>query len=193
MKSVGITGGIGSGKSYIARIIEKMGYPIYYADIEAKKLMNNHPLIQKSLIDLFGSDIYFKGELNKDKLAGHIFQDENARLLVNQLVHPLVREAFSIWSSKQNSSLVFNEAAILYETGTYKQYHEIILVTAPLHERISRVIKRDKVSKEQVLDRIDAQWSDDRKLGLGPFEIINDGKQPLLIQIEEVIQQLLRE
>jgi dephospho-CoA kinase len=193
VKSVGITGGIGSGKSYIARIIEKMGYPIYYADIEAKKLMNNHPLIQKSLIDLFGSDIYFKGELNKDKLAGHIFQDENARLLVNQLVHPLVREAFSIWSSKQNSSLVFNEAAILYETGTYKQYHEIILVTAPLHERISRVIKRDKVSKEQVLDRIDAQWSDDRKLGLGPFEIINDGKQPLLIQIEEVIQQLLRE
>lgn len=193
MKSVGITGGIGSGKSYIARIIEKMGYPIYYADIEAKKLMNKHPLIQKSLIDLFGSDIYFKGELNKDKLAGHIFQDENARLLVNQLVHPLVREAFSIWSSKQNSSLVFNEAAILYETGTYKQYHEIILVTAPLHERISRVIKRDKVSKEQVLDRIDAQWSDDRKLGLGPFEIINDGKQPLLIQIEEVIQQLLRE
>lgn len=193
MKSVGITGGIGSGKSYIARIIEKMGYPIYYADIEAKKLMNNHPLIQKSLIDLFGSDIYFKGELNKDKLAGHIFQDENARLLVNQLVHPLVREAFSIWSSKQNSSLVFNEAAILYETGTYKQYHEIILVTAPLHERISRVTKRDKVSKEQVLDRIDAQWSDDRKLGLGPFEIINDGKQPLLIQIEEVIQQLLRE
>ncbi len=193
MKSVGITGGIGSGKSYIARIIEKMGYPIYYADIEAKKLMNKHPLIQKSLIDLFGSDIYFKGELNKDKLAGHIFQDENARLLVNQLVHPLVREAFSIWSSKQNSSLVFNEAAILYETGTYKQYHEIILVTAPLHERISRVIKRDKVSKEQVQDRIDAQWSDDRKLGLGPFEIINDGKQPLLIQIEEVIQQLLRE
>jgi dephospho-CoA kinase len=193
VKSVGITGGIGSGKSYIARIIEKMGFPIYYADIEAKKLMNNHPLIQKSLIGLFGSDIYFKGELNKDKLAGHIFQDENARLLVNQLVHPLVREAFSIWSSKQNSSLVFNEAAILYETGTYKQYHEIILVTAPLHERISRVIKRDKVSKEQVLDRIDAQWSDDRKLGLGPFEIINDGKQPLLIQIEEVIQQLLRE
>jgi len=193
VKSVGITGGIGSGKSYIARIIEKMGYPIYYADIEAKKLMNKHPLIQKSLIDLFGSDIYFKGELNKDKLAGHIFQDENARLLVNQLVHPLVREAFSIWSSKQNSSLVFNEAAILYETGTYKQYHEIILVTAPLHERISRVIKRDKVSKEQVQDRIDAQWSDDRKLGLGPFEIINDGKQPLLIQIEEVIQQLLRE
>ncbi|MEY3084520.1 MAG: hypothetical protein RL037_700 [Bacteroidota bacterium] len=193
MKSVGITGGIGSGKSYIARIIEKMGYPIYYADIEAKKLMNKHPLIQKSLIDLFGSDIYFKGELNKDKLAGHIFQDENARLLVNQLVHPLVREAFSIWSSKQNSSLVFNEAAILYETGTYKQYHEIILVTAPAHERISRVIKRDKVSKEQVLDRIDTQWSDDRKLSLGPFEIINDGKQPLLIQIEEVIQQLLRE
>ena len=193
MKSVGITGGIGSGKSYIARIIEKMGFHIYYADIEAKKLMNNHPLIQKSLIDLFGSDIYFKGELNKDKLAGHIFQDENARLLVNQLVHPLVREAFSMWYSKQNSSLVFNEAAILYETGTYKQYHEIILVTAPLHERISRVIKRDKVSKEQVLDRIDAQWSDDRKLGLGPFEIINDGKQPLLIQIEEVIQQLLRE
>ena len=84
-----------------------MGFPIYYADIEAKKLMNNHPLIQKSLIGLFGSDIYFKGELNKDKLAGHIFQDENARLLVNQLVHPLVREAFSIWSSKQNSSLVF--------------------------------------------------------------------------------------
>jgi dephospho-CoA kinase len=109
------------------------------------------------------------------------------------LVHPLVREAFSIWSSKQNSSLVFNEAAILYETGTYKQYHEIILVTAPAHERISRVIKRDKVSKEQVQDRIDAQWSDDRKLSLGPFEIINDGKKPLLIQIEEVIQQLLRE
>ncbi len=192
MKFIGITGGIGSGKSFVAQIIERMGYPVYYADKEARILMNSHPIISESLIDWFGTEIYSNGELNREKMATLIFHDEQMRSKVNQLVHPLVREAFVNWASSQNKPLVFNEAAILYETDAYKKFHEIILVTAPLSLRITRVMKRDGISEEQIRDRMEAQWSDDKKLSFGPYEIINDNRLPLLSQIEEVIEQLLK-
>jgi dephospho-CoA kinase len=192
MKFIGITGGIGSGKSFVAQIIERMGYPVYYADKEARILMNSHPIISESLIDWFGTEIYSNGELNREKMAICIFHDEKMRSKVNQLVHPLVREAFVNWASSQNKPLVFNEAAILYETDAYKKFHEIILVTAPLSLRITRVMKRDGISEEQIRDRMEAQWSDDKKLSFGPYEIINDNRLPLLSQIEEVIEQLLK-
>ncbi len=192
MKFIGITGGIGSGKSYVAQIIERMGYPVYYADKEARILMNSHPIISETLIDWFGKEIYSNGELNREKMATLIFHDEQMRSKVNQLVHPLVREAFVNWASSQNKPLVFNEAAILYETDAYKKFHEIILVTAPLSLRITRVMKRDGISEEQIRDRMEAQWSDDKKLSFGPYEIINDNRLPLLSQIEEVIEQLLK-
>ncbi|MFM8244051.1 MAG: dephospho-CoA kinase [Crocinitomicaceae bacterium] len=192
MKFIGITGGIGSGKSFVAQIIERMGYPVYYADKEARILMNSHPIISESLIDWFGTEIYSNGELNREKMAICIFHDEQMRSKVNQLVHPLVREAFVNWASCQNKPLVFNEAAILYETDAYKKFHEIILVTAPLSLRISRVMNRDGISEEQIRDRMEAQWSDDKKLSFGPYEIINDNRLPLLSQIEEVIEQLLK-
>jgi dephospho-CoA kinase len=192
MKFIGITGGIGSGKSYVAQIIERMGYPVYYADKEARILMNSHPIISETLIDWFGKEIYSNGELNREKMATCIFHDEQMRSKVNQLVHPLVREAFVNWASNQNKPLVFNEAAILYETEAYKKFHEIILVTAPVALRITRVMKRDGISEEQIRDRMEAQWSDDKKLSFGPYEIINDNRMPLLSQIEEVIAQLLK-
>lgn len=192
MKFIGITGGIGSGKSYLAQIIERMGYPVYYADKEARILMNSHPIISETLIEWFGKEIYSNGELKREKMATCIFHDEQMRSKVNQLVHPLVREAFVNWASNQNKPLVFNEAAILYETEAYKKFHEIILVTAPVALRITRVMKRDVISEEQIRDRMEAQWSDDKKLSFGPFEIINDNRMPLLSQIEEVIAQLLK-
>jgi dephospho-CoA kinase len=192
VKSIGLTGGIGSGKSYVAQIIEHMGFPVYYADIEAKKLMNTHPLIECSLVSWFGPDIYENGELNREKMAAEIFHDESIRSRVNQLVHPLVREAFVNWSSNQENSILFNEAAILYETGAYKKFDEMILVTAPLELRISRVMQRDGIPKELVIDRIEAQWSDDKKMSFGPYEIINDNRLPLLSQIEEVISEILK-
>ncbi len=141
MKFIGITGGIGSGKSYVAQIIERMGYPVYYADKEARILMNSHPIISETLIDWFGKEIYSNGELNREKMATLIFHDEQMRSKVNQLVHPLVREAFVNWASSQNKPLIFKEAAILYETDAYKNFHEIMLVTAPLSLRITRVMK----------------------------------------------------
>lgn len=192
MKFIGITGGIGSGKSFVAQIIERMGYPVFNADKEARILMNSHPIISETLIDWFGKEIYSNGELNREKMATLIFHDEQMRSKVNQLVHPLVREAFVNWASSQNKPLVFNEAAILYETDAYKKFHEIILVTAPLSLRITRVMKRDGISEEQIRDRMEAQWSDDKKLSFGPYEIINDNRLPLLSQIEEVIEQLLK-
>lgn len=192
MKFIGISGGIGSGKSYVAQIIERMGYPVYYADKEARILMNSHPIISETLVNWFGKEIYSNGELNREKMAICIFHDEKMRSKVNQLVHPLVREAFVNWASSQNKPLVFNEAAILYETDAYKKFHEIILVTAPLSLRITRVMKRDGISEEQIRDRMEAQWSDDKKLSFGPYEIINDNRLPLLSQIEEVIEQLLK-
>ena len=170
-----------------------MGYPVYNSDKEARKLMNEDTLIVNSLKDWFGDDIYLDGQLNRENLASQIFQNEQLRQRVNQLVHPIVRKAFVEWTQQQNHQLVFNEAAILYETGSYKKFDNMILVTAPLELRITRITNRDGITRDQVLDRMETQWDDDKKLSFGPFEIINDGSSPLLLQIEEVISQILKE
>ncbi len=191
MKRIGLTGGIGSGKSFIAKILEHMGFPVYYSDLRSKELTKSNPTIRTGLISLFGEKVYVDGELNTQLVATKIFQDEELRQKVNQLIHPIVRKDFDDWAKNQYSELVFNEAAILFETGAYKNFDATILVCAPLELKIKRVMNRENCSKEDVLARMNKQWSDEEKMKLADFVIKNDEKLPILTQIEGVLNRLI--
>ena len=189
MLRIGLSGGIGSGKSTVAGILAKMGYPVFYSDQEAKRLYDENPLLQKQLVALFGPAIYRDGQINKAFLAQQLFSNAELKAQVTALVHPLVRKAFEVWAQQQTSDLIFNEAAILFETGAYKDFDATVLVMAPIETRIERVQKRDLISREAVLQRIANQWPDSKKMNLTTYIITNDG-QPLLQQIEDVISKL---
>ena len=189
MRHIGLSGGIGSGKSTVANALEHMGYPVFYSDEEAKKLYATHPSLKNELIALLGKASYQNGVFQKHLLATQLFENPGLKEQIAALVHPLVRERFNEWAEQQTTDLVFNEAAILFETGAYKLLAATILVVAPLETRIQRVQKRDGLSREAVLKRIANQWADSEKMNLTPYVITNDG-QPLLQQIEEVISKL---
>ena len=191
MKKIGLTGGIGSGKTYVAQILEKMGYPVYYSDTRAKELCNEDPLIIRQLKELLGNDAYKNEKLNKSFISNQIFSSPDLRESINSIIHPVVRNDFDQWLENLSShSLVFNEAAILFETKSYKRFDETILVYAPLEIKIQRLISRDRVSKEEITAKMNAQWSDAKKMTLTRFHILNDEKTPLLEQIEEVLEKL---
>jgi dephospho-CoA kinase len=189
MLQIGLSGGIGSGKSTIAMVLEKMGYPVFYSDQVAKRLYDEHPMLQKQLVDLLGPEVYRDGQLNRQFLSEQLFSNAKLKAQVSALVHPIVRSTFENWAQQQTSDLVFNEAAILFETGAYLQFAATILVMAPLETRIERVQKRDSLSREEVLKRIANQWTDMQKMALTPYHIVNDGR-PLLIQLEQLIAEL---
>lgn len=191
MKRIGLSGGIGSGKSYVAEILEKMGFSVYYSDARAKTLTDTHPHIKSELIKRFGTSIYEDGVLNRKALASLIFDSEEYRLFVNNLIHPIVRADFDAWCAQQHSSLVFNEAAILFETGAYRQFDATVLVIAPIDIRLQRIMKRDRCTHEQAEARINSQWSDEQKIPLATYSIRNDGVQPLLVQLEGIERSLL--
>ncbi len=187
MKRIGITGGIGAGKSLVAEIIKAMGYPVYNSDERAKELTESNPKIKEGLIHLFGEEIYQNDTLNKFALAQAIFSDESLREKVNALIHPIVREDFNLWALAQNNSLVFNESAILFETRSFKNFDAIILVYAPKELRIKRIMKRDNCSENEVLKRMNSQFSDEEKYQLTEFRVLNDEQTPLLVQVEKII------
>jgi dephospho-CoA kinase len=191
VKRIGLSGGIGSGKSYVAEILEKMGFPVYYADARAKALTDTHPHIKSELVKRFGTTIYEDGVLNRKALAALIFDSEANRLFVNSLIHPIVRADFDAWCAQQHSSLVFNEAAILFETGAYRQFDATVLVIAPIDIRLQRIMKRDRCTHEQAEARINSQWNDEQKIPLATYSISNDGVQPLLVQLECIERSLL--
>jgi dephospho-CoA kinase len=190
---VGITGGIGSGKSIVCKILEVMHFPVYYSDERSKDIVNTNPFVRQKLIKLMGENVYLNNQLNAPFLAKKIFEDDTIRLKVNEIIHPIVRQVFADWAETQNSSIIFNEAAILFETGAYQLMDATILVTAPLELKINRVIQRDRCSKEQVLERMSKQWDDEQKIPLADFVLINDDIQPLLNQIEILIFQLYKD
>ena len=187
MKRIGITGGIGAGKSLVAEIIKAMGYPVYNSDERAKELTESNPKIKEGLIHLFGEEIYQNDTLNKFALAQAIFSDESQREKVNAFIHPIVREDFNLWALAQNNALVFNESAILFETGSFKNFDAIILVYAPKELRIKRIMKRDNCSENEVLKRMNSQFSDEEKYQLTEFRVLNDEQTPLLVQVEKII------
>lgn len=189
---IGLTGGIGAGKSVIGRILESFGFPVYYSDFEAKKLMNTDPIIREELSKLLDEEIYKSGQLDRERLAKIIFSSAGLRDEVNHLIHPRVREHFNLFCEENSmKKLIFNEAAILFETGAYENFDKNILVIAPDELRIKRVMKRDNISEQEVKNRINAQWSDARKKKLADHIIVNDGKTALLDQVEKIVDQLI--
>ena len=192
MKKIGLTGGIGSGKSFVAKQIEAMGYPVYYSDNQAKKISNENPHVRESLISLVGPLVYKNNTLNKEYLRAQLFSNEELRVQVNAIVHPAVRADFSSWLKEQKTSdFIFNEAAILFETGAYKNFDAVILVHAPEEVKIDRLIRRDLSSLSEIKLKMQAQWSDTRKKTLTRYRILNDGKKSIEEQLSEIMAQLL--
>lgn len=182
---IGITGGIGSGKSTVAKIIESLGYPVYYSDQRAKDLMNSSDEIKEELNNHFGLNFYSEGSLNRKLLADKIFQNKEELSFVNQLVHPIVRQDFYLWSENQKSDIVFQESALLFETGNEKSFTATILITASDELRIQRVMKRDKCSRASVLERMKNQLPESEKIAKASFVLYNN-------ETESVIQQTLQ-
>jgi dephospho-CoA kinase len=188
MNKIGITGGIGSGKSTVCEIFKLLGVPVFHADAEAKKLQDNDLIIKKLLINSFGNYIYFKdGKLDRKKLAGLIFNDPTALSNVNSIIHPRVRLSFQKWTDKhQDTSYVLYEAAVLLESGYSSDFDRNILVLADEKIRIERVIRRDHISEDLVRQRIKNQMPDSQKIKMVDFLIENNNRKLLFPQILEL-------
>ena len=189
--AIGITGGIGSGKSTVCKIFKLLGVPVFEADLVAKALINSDAEIRNGLIQFFGKNIYSSdNKINRKMLANLIFNDDLLMEKVNRLVHPAVRNKYLIWVKQQNSIYVIHEAAILFESGFYKMTDYSILVSAPEDMRIERVTHRDNIDLEMVKSRMLKQWTDEEKRKLASFEIVNDNKKLLIPQILEIDKKL---
>ena len=191
MKIVGLTGGIGSGKTTVAKQFEKLGVPIYIADDEAKKLMNRSKVIRRKLIALFGEDAYKNDALNRPYLAKIIFNDKSVLQKMNAIVHPKVASHFKKWVKKQEAPYIIKEVAILFENGSYKQCDYIITVTAAMENRISRLLKRDETTVSKIEAIMKNQWQDEEKIALSQFVISNDILENTIIQVENTHNQIL--
>lgn len=187
---VGITGGIGCGKSVVAKIIDLMGFPVYDSDSNAKRLIDESDKIKVELIAHFGVDIYDGKKLNRKLLAKKIFTDDQNRCFVNELVHPVVLDDFLQWSKLQlkKSNLVFVESAILFESGFYKYVDKVLLVTTPQDLRIERIKKRDNATIEEIKNRLNSQLSQEYLSTRADFIVQNDEKTSLLKQITELFR-----
>lgn len=191
MQTIGLTGGIGAGKSTIARILQQMGYPVYIADREASRLMNTDAPVVRELKEKFGDGIYsLSGELDKKKLAGLIFNNPTALSEVNAIVHPRVMEDFRRWTQKQRSSLVFFESAILFEAGLDFHFRYTVCVTAPRILRLHRVVRRDYTSAEKVEERMKNQMDEEQKCRKASFVLYNDDEHKILEQTLSLINKL---
>ncbi len=171
-------------------MLSAMGYPVFYSDDEAKKILVENSEIRVALIQLFGMEVYQNNQLNRPYLANKVFSEPNLLLQLNAIVHPAVRKAFENWSNVQDAPIVFNESALLFETGIYKNFDFTVLVTAPLDLRIDRVMKRDKATREAILSRISKQRTDEEKSKLADAIVENDDKNPLLPQVLTIIKKL---
>ena len=189
MKIIGITGGIGSGKTTITKYIESLGYPVYIADDEAKKLLDTEEVVDE-IRNTFGEEIIENNLVDKKKLATFVFGNENRLKQLNEIVHPKVRQQFINWLKQWDKPFVVKEAAILFESGAYKDCDFTILVTAPEDVRIDRVIKRDNTNKEDVSKRIRSQWSDEDKAKLSDFVIQNIDLEQSKREIDEIIKKI---
>lgn len=187
MKTVGITGGIGSGKSIVSKIIEQFGFPVFYSDNVAKQILATDERVRYQVKLLLGEKAYIGNAPNREYIASQIFSNENLKNQLNAIIHPTVREAFTEWSKKQKGPMVFNEAAILFETGSYKYFDKVILVTAPVDIRIQRVQKRDRCTEDEVRNRMKNQWDDEKKIPLADYVIQNDDHHSLIAQLEKLL------
>ena len=172
-KIIGLTGGIGSGKSRVVGSFTALGVPCYIADLAAKKLMVDNATVKQQIIDLFSEKAYDKNELNRAYIGELVFKDPQKLAALNAIVHPAVAQDFSIWLAQQNYPYVIKEVAILFETGGYKAVDQSLLITAPKEIRLQRAMQRDQSTKEEVLARMNNQWEDEQRLPLATHVIEN--------------------
>ena len=187
---IGLTGGMGSGKTFVSAIFTKFEIPVFNADYEARRCMSENELLKQEIQDVFGDNVYKGGLLQNEVLADIVFNDNQKLEELNKLVHPVVKKSFDSWSATQNSRIIIKEAAILFESNSHLGLDKVICVSAPEETRIERVIKRDNTSREQVLLRIEKQMPQNEKEQLSDFVIVNDEVELLLPQIIKIITQI---
>lgn len=188
---IGLTGGIGSGKSTVAKVFEVLGIPVYYADEAARQIMNADPILREQIIQQFGPGAYDNGLLNRKYLAGIVFNDPAKLELLNSLVHPATIRDGEKWMQQQTTPYAVKEAALIFESGSQSQLDYVIGVSAPDALRIHRTMQRDHITREEVIARINKQVKQVIKMRLCDFVIYNDEQQPVIPQVLELHEQLL--
>ncbi len=192
MKKIGLTGGIGSGKSTVGEIFRKLGVPVFVSDDEARKLQDENAEVKKKIEEIFGSEVYREGKLDRAKVASLVFSDKEKLEQLNAVVHPAVGKAFEKFCEEnKNAKYVLKEAAILFEIGDDKNLDGMIVVSAPEQLRAQRVMARDGITKEEVLRRMKNQWGEEKKTSRADFVIVNDGKEMILPQVIAVNDRLI--
>ena len=192
MKVIGITGGIGSGKTTTCQIFEQLGVAVYYADVRAKQLMAHNTDLKAKIIQAFGDKAYSNGELDRNYLAKEVFDYKERLSVLNGLVHPAVADDFDEWlEENRGADYVLKEAAILFESGAYHNVDVTVLVIAPKDIRIERVLSRDGSTKDEVERRMNNQWTQERKAKLADHIINNDGSKLLIPQVLELHKKFI--
>ncbi len=189
---IGITGGIGAGKSFVCQRIQTMGFPIFDCDKEGKELMNTHPIVRFRLTELLGQECYVNDTLNKAFVAQQIFSNPTLKKEVESIVHPIVAERFAQWAETQDTPFVFIESAILYESGFDQYMDKVIVVDADKEVRTHRILKRDACSKEQAEERINAQMSDTERRKKADYIIQNNPGSDINSQLFELMKKLYK-
>jgi dephospho-CoA kinase len=190
---LGITGGIGSGKSTVCKIFNVLGIPVFSADIAASDLMENEQYIIAGINSIFNKNLYTEGKLNRTELSSLIFNNNQLLEKVNLLVHPAVTKSFLNWSLKQDSKYVIMEAAILFESGASKYVDKVLTITAPIEERIKRVTYRSNLTREQIQDRIKNQRDDEFRVKLSDYVISNSENDMIIPEILKIHENILEE
>lgn len=190
MLKAGITGGIGSGKSTVCQVFETLGIPVFYADDAAKHLMQNDEQIRQQIIALFGQEAYHNKELNRKYISKIVFNDKGKLAQLNAITHPAVIAFGEEWMKKQNSAYTLKEAALFFESGSNKNMDLMIGVSAPLHLRIQRTMKRDQISEAAVMERISKQMNEEEKMKSCDYIIINDDRTSVIQQVLDLHHKL---
>ena len=186
MKKIGITGNIGSGKSYVCKMFENLGIPVFYSDDETKKLYLI-PSVKELIINRFGSEVYFEdGTLNRKLLSYHLFKNEEAMKFIESVLYPALNQHFDEWCERQKTPYVLYESAILFEKNYQKFFDKIIFVSASEDIRLQRVMKRDDCTEENVRSRMRLQMNEETKISKADFVIFNDGIKPVEPQVEAI-------
>lgn len=191
MLHIGLTGGIGSGKSTVAKIFEMLDVPVYYADDASKRLMNQDRDLKKELVKHFGKKTYSHGILNRPHLSSIVFNNPEKLALLNSIVHPATIKDAAEWMQKQTAPYTIKEAALIFESGSHAQLDKVIGVQAPVAMRILRVMQRDNVTREDVLKRLEKQMDENIKMRLCDYVINNDEQELLIPQVLKLHNQLL--
>lgn len=195
MLKIGITGGIGSGKTTVCRIFELLGTPVYYADEVSRELFASDPEIKSAILTLFGEGVLDEdNSLSRKKIAERVFGDEEQLKKLNSIIHPAVAKHFDRWLMQHSTfPYIIKEAAIMFESGAYLQMDKIITVTAPVDQRIARVMKRDRTSAEDIQRRMNAQLPEEERIKRSQFIIVNDEQKMVIPQVIELHQKFLTE